>query len=278
MSKKITLLDGAGGTTLWAIAERNGVAKDPVWIYNIEHPEYVEELVKSYADAGSEMIYTNTFGANRLAVEKSSSYSAPEVVKAGVEISKRVLAGTGIKSALSIGPLSVLLEPFGDLEEDECEEIYEEMIKAGVEAGADAIVLETFLDLNMLSIAASVAVKYGVPVYCSMTFEKVGKTMFGNSVEDMVEELEPLGVAGVGMNCSLGPELAIPIIEEFAKQTTLPILFKPNAGLPVDGGESECTAESFAKAVEPALSYVSLVGGCCGSNPDYIREIKKLLE
>ena len=124
MSKKITLLDGAVGTTLWSIAEAHGVEKVPVWRYNIEHPEFVEELTRKYLEAGSEIILTNTFGANGPSVKHSSDYSVKDVVTAGVKITKKVTDGTGVKACMSVGPLSQILEPYGDLEEDECREIY----------------------------------------------------------------------------------------------------------------------------------------------------------
>ena len=280
MAAKPILLDGAVGTSLWAKAEANGINKDPVWIYNIEHPELVEELAKEYAASGSEIILANTFGANRLAVQRSSSYTTPQVVKAAVEITRKALEGTGKVTALSVGPLSVLLEPYGDLEEDECREIYQEMISAGVEAGAEAIMIQTFLDLAMMKIAAEVAVQYGLPVYCTLTFEKGGRTIMGNSVQDMIDELTPLGVTAIGMNCSLGPDLALPIIQEFAQKTDLPLVFKPNAGLPISagGGGSAIDADAFAQAVAPAFGIVSYIGGCCGSDPSYVSAIKALLD
>ena len=144
------------------------------------------------------------------------------------------------------------------------------------------IYLQTFLDLEMMRIATEVAKKYPVPVFCTMTFEKVGKTMMGNSVEDVVNVLEPLGIDAIGMNCSLGPELAIPVIKEFTKYTKLPLIFKPNAGLPVtnEAGQqvSPYTPEMFVKEVTPALDFVTYIGGCCGTDPTYIAELKKVIK
>ncbi|MBQ3860053.1 MAG: homocysteine S-methyltransferase family protein [Clostridia bacterium] len=277
MKEKITLLDGAVGTELWAKAEKNGWKKEPVWKYNIDHPEIVAELAREYADAGSDIILSNTFGANAPSVQKSSSYSVSEVVSAGVKIAKEAVGGRGIRVGLDAGPLSELMEPYGDLTEEEVAEIYAEMFEAGVGAGADLIFLETFIDLAMLRVAAEEAKKYGVPVFCSLSFERLGKTMMGNSPEDMIEELEPLGVDAIGMNCSLGPELAVPIIRKFAGKTSLPLLFKPNAGLPVmkaDGTVStEYSAKAFVDGIAPALDFVDYIGGCCGSAPSYIREL-----
>ena len=277
MKDKITLMDGAAGTMLWQKAEAHGWKKDPVWVYNIEHPEIVSELAVEYADAGSQIVQSNTFGANRPAVSRSSSYSVSEVVSSGVRIAKNAVAGRDIRVALSVGPLSALMEPYGDMTEEEAAEIYREICDAGMKEGADLILFETFMDINMLSAAAGVAKEYGVPVFCSMTFERRGKTMMGHSVEDMIEALEPLGVDAVGMNCSLGPDLALPVIREFAEKTSLPLLFKPNAGKPIlaaDGTAlAQYSASVFADDVVPALDVVDYVGACCGSDPGYIREL-----
>ncbi len=281
MKKKITLLDGAVGTTLWGIAEENGVEKVPVWKYNVEHPEFVVELVKRYVDAGCEIVLANTFGANGPAVKRSSDYTVAEVIEGGVRAAKKALEGTDVKLCLSLGPLMQLLEPYGDMEEEECAAIYDEMLDAGVGAGADMILIQTFMDLEMMRVATVEAKKYGLPVMCSMTFEKSGKTMFGNSVQDTIDVLTPLGIDAIGLNCSLGPDLALPIIKEFSEKTDLPLLFKPNAGKPIlseDGSTvTAYTAEQFAKDVQPALEFVSYIGGCCGSDAEYIKEIKKLL-
>ncbi len=281
MKKKITLLDGAVGTSLWGIAEKNGVEKVPVWKYNVEHPEFVVELVKRYVDAGCEIVLANTFGANGPAVKRSSDYTVAEVIEGGVRAAKKALEGTDVKLCLSIGPLMQLLEPYGDMEEEECAAIYDEMLDAGVGAGADMILIQTFMDLEMMRVATVEAKKYGLPVMCSMTFEKNGKTMFGNSVQDTIDVLTPLGIDAIGLNCSLGPDLALPIIKEFSEKTDLPLLFKPNAGKPIlseDGSTvTAYTAEQFAKDVQPALEFVSYIGGCCGSDEEYIKEIKKLL-
>lgn len=281
MKRDIILLDGAGGTSLWNMAEAQGFAKDPVWKYNVDHPELVEKLAEDYIAAGSQIIYTNTFGANGPAVARSSDYSVAEVVSAGVRIAKKAAAGTGVKVALDVGPLSILMEPYGDLTQEEAEEIFREQIGAGMAEHPDLIVLETFMDLEMLKVAAGVAKSYGVPVLCTMTFEARGRTMMGNRVEDIVEELTELGVDGVGLNCSLGPVDALPIIREFAEQTELPLVFKPNAGKPVlaeDGSViSPYSAQDFADDVAPVLDLVTYLGGCCGSSPEYISTLRKQL-
>lgn len=281
MAKRIKLLDGAVGTGLWEIAEKNGVKKVPVWIYNIEHPEFVVALHQGYIHAGAEMILANTFGANAPAVARSSSYDADTVVAAAVKLAKEAAAGAGVPVVLSAGPLAQLMEPWGDLTEDEVRSTYNRLFESGIKSGADAIMLQTFIDKDMMRVAAEEAKHFGVPVYCTLTFEKVGKTIMGNSVQDVIDCLAPLDINGIGINCSLGPDLAMPVVREFAEKTSLPVIFKPNAGKPIlaaDGsGSTSYDAASFVRDILPALPYVDMVGGCCGSNADYIRALKEAI-
>jgi 5-methyltetrahydrofolate--homocysteine methyltransferase len=282
MKPNITLMDGAVGTSLWAKAEARGIKKDPVWKYNKEHPDIVAELASEYADAGAKIILANTFGANGPAVKRSSDYTSPEIVSEGVKIAKTALAGRDVKIALSAGPLSALMEPYGDLTEEEAAEIYREMLEAGVKEGPDIILLQTFIDLAMMRVAAVEAKRFGLPVFCCLSFERRGRTMMGNSVEDMIEELVPLEVDAIGMNCSLGPDLALPVIREFAEKSPLPVIFKPNAGKPIlaaDGTTATTySAKVFADDVMPALDLVDYIGGCCGADPSYIRELAERMK
>ncbi len=282
MKKGITLMDGAVGTSLWAMAEERGIAKVPVWRYNVEHPELIEQLTKEYVDAGAEIILANTFGANGPMVRRSSSYDPAEVIASGVRAAKNALRGSGKKLALSIGPLSTMLEPFGDTTEEEAAEIFRVMLDAGMKEGPDLILVQTFIDLAMMEVAAREAMRYGVPVFCCMTFEKKGRTMFGNSVEDVIETLEPLGISGIGLNCSLGPDLAVPVMREFVGKTSLPLVFKPNAGKPIlapDGTTSTAfSVDEFVEDIAPALEFVDYIGGCCGSDPSYVRALKARIE
>ncbi len=283
MKNGVILLDGAMGTGLWAAAEAIGAAKVPVWIYNIEHPDLVIALTKQYIAAGAQVVQANTFGANRPSVERSSTYTVAEVVGRGVELARRAVAGTDVKVALSIGPLSEMMEPYGDLTEEEVEAIYAEQIGAGMAVGADMIVLETFMDIEMMRVATTVAKQYGVPVLCTMTFDARGKTMMGNSVARVAEELDDIGVDAMGMNCSLGPVEALAVIRKFAEATDTPLVFKPNAGLPVlapDGSTvSDYDAATFVREVLPALDIpVAYIGGCCGTDPSYIAALKEAVE
>lgn len=270
--KQIHLLDGSAGTALWEMADAAGVKKKSVWIYNMEHPEFVLELHRRYIEAGSEMIQANTFSVNRVSVARETDYTVDEIVSAAIKLAKQAAEGTGVKVYAAFGPLLQLMEPYGKLSAAEVEETYGELAESAAKAGADFIVLETFMDLRMAEIAVKAAKRHGIPVICSMTFEKRHRTLMGDSVEKIVNTLTPLGIDGVGINCSAGPVEALEIIKEYREKTDLPLYFKPNAGF----GEND-SAEQFAKDVAPALDFVSYIGGCCGTNAEYIKEIKKLL-
>jgi len=272
MDKKIMLLDGAAGTTLWELAEKNGIERAPVWKYNIEHPELVLELHRRYIEAGCDFIQTNTFSVNAHSVKRSSDYTVAEVVESAVKLAKKAVEGKDIKVYLSLGPLATLLEPYGKLTKAETHEIYTELVSVGAAAGAEYVMLETFMDLEMMRIAAEAALPFGLPVICSMTFEKRKRTMMGNTIQQIVDTLVPMGISGIGMNCSCGPVQALDIIKDFHTKTDLPLYYKPNSGM------GDCyDAVQFAREVQPALEYVSFVGGCCGCDDSYIKELGKLL-
>ncbi len=277
MNKTITILDGALGTSLWDMTED----KSPVWKFNLTNPDIVLNLHREFINAGSNIICANTFGANRMSL-KGEEYSVSEVATAAVEIAKKAVGDTDVLIACDVGPLTELLEPYGDLTTEDAYEIYTEQIDACMKAGADIIFLQTFMDIEMLKIAAKVASNYDVPLFCSMSFMEIGKTMMGNSVLDMIEELKEFNVAAIGMNCSLEPEKSLAIIKEFRANTNLPIIFKPNAGLPKfkDGLSTSGTdEEDFAKDVIKAADLGEIyIGGCCGTPPSYIKRMVMMLE
>ena len=269
----IVILDGAMGTKLWEKAEN----KVPVWRYNIENPAIVSEVTREYVDAGSEIVQANTFSANRYAL-KTMGYAVEDVVSAGVRLAKEAAAGKA-KVALDIGPLPVMMEPYGDLTEEEAQEAFEEMIAPGVKAGADVISFETFMDADMLRVAVHAASQFNLPIFATMTFTEVGKTIMGHSVEYFIEAMDGLPVTAVGLNCSLGPEKAAPLIASFEQYTDLPLILKPNAGKPITVNgvtRVEFDIDTFVADCLPALEHnVKYIGGCCGSDPDYVRALLK---
>ena len=271
----IVLMDGASGTCLW---EKAG-DRSPVWRYNIENPHIVSELAAEYVDAGSKIVMTNTFSANRPSM-KRTNYSVREIVSAGVALARDAVGGRA-KVALDVGPLPVFMEPYGDLTEEEAFELFDEQIRSGVPEKPDLIVLETFMDADMLRVAAEAAAKHDLPIFATMTFTEVGKTIMGHSVERFVKTMEGLPIAAVGLNCSLGPEKAVSVIGSFRQYTDLPLIFKPNAGKPivVDGQEKvEYDVDTFVADSLPALQYgVRYLGACCGSSPAYIRALSRAI-
>ncbi len=265
MEHRLKLMDGATGTRLWALAEAGGFTRAPVWSYNLTHPELVRQVAEEYIDAGSKLLCANTFTANAAEVARIPGMDACEVVAAGVRIAKQAADAAGdVCVAVDVGPLSTLLFPFGETEPEEARALFAGQIGAGVAAGADCVFLETFTGVDMLRIAAEEALRHPLPVLCSLSFDRSGRTMMGDGIGDIVDALEPLGIAALGINCSFGPASAVPIIREYAARTRLPLIVKPNA---------DCGAEDFAETLAPILPLVTYAGACCGSGPDYIRAL-----
>ncbi len=270
---EFVFLDGAMGTMLQANGlEAGGIPE----LLNFTRPELIADIHKAYAEAGARIVYANTFGANRYKLEHADK-SVTEVIKAAVENAKKAVSGKALV-ALDIGPIGQLLEPTGSLSFEEAYDIFREQVTAGAEA--DLIVFETMTDLYELKAAVLAAKENSsLPIVCTMTFEKNMRTFTGCSVSAMALLLEGLGVDAIGINCSLGPRELEPVVEELSRCTSLPIAVKPNAGLPDPvTGEYDVTPEEFAESVSGLVRYgIKLVGGCCGTTPDFIREVVKKL-
>ena len=278
MKKDIFLLDGANGTCLWAKTDDKG----PVWRYNKLFPDKVMELADEFINAGSDFILSNTFSANRPSVDPYD-FTVEEVVREGVALAKNAAKGRA-KVLLDIGPLTGLLIPFGNIAKEEAREVFREMMKYGMMEKPDGILLETFMDLEMLKIACEEARAYDTPLLCSMSFTKYnpkkgGRTMFGNTPSQIVKELAQFSPEAVGLNCSEGPEETLPIIKEFGEATDMPLIYKPNAGMPKVEGGAEIDYEDFAREVSKAaeIANVKYIGGCCGSSPQYIEALANKL-
>lgn len=273
-SKEFVLLDGAMGTLI----QKSGVKYDSVpETLNITHPELIESFHKAYAEAGSDIVYANTFGANGYKLMESG-YSVDEIIKSGVENAKKAVQGTDCLVALDIGPIGQLLEPAGSLSFDSAYDYFKEQIVAG--QGADVIVFETMTDLYELK-AAVLAAKENSdkPIIATMTFERNGRTFTGVSPASMAVTLTGLGVDAIGVNCSLGPDELEGVVSEISKYTDLPLVIKANAGLPdPNSNEYDILPDKFADCVADLLKYgVKIIGGCCGTTPEYIAEIGKML-
>lgn len=269
-------MDGAMGTML----QRSGLplGQRPE-LLNLTNPRQITDIHRAYIEAGAEVIYANTFGAGELKLE-GSGHTVEEVVSAGIRNAKAAAEGTEVKVALDMGPLGELLEPAGSLTFERAYECYARMARAGRAAGADLAVLETMTDLYEVK-AGVLAVRENtdLPLLVSMTFEENGRTFTGCSVRAMAAVLEGLGVDAVGINCSLGPDEIYPLAAALCEATSLPVFVKPNAGLPdPETGDYHISPEGFAASLARYADLgVCMAGGCCGTDPAYIRALKEKL-
>ena len=272
----IVILDGAMGTVLQRKGLKPGGQPE---LLNLEQPELIRSVYEDYVAAGSQVVYTNTFGASALKLSRTGK-TVEEVVTAAVKLAKEAV-GDRARVALDIGPLGQLLEPLGTMSFEQAYELFKEQAVAGAKAGADLAVIETMTDLQEAR-AALLAVKENtdLPVMVTMSFEARGRTFTGCTVTSMARTLEGLGADAIGLNCSLGPDILAPMLRELCQNTRLPVIAKPNAGLPNPvTNQYDMTPEDFAAAIVPCLEAgVTIFGGCCGTSPDYIRALSAALE
>ena len=265
------------GTMLQAAGMPVGIVPET---WNITHPESIISVHRRYLEAGTQVLYTNTFGVNRFKAARCG-YSVAELTSAGVRCAREAAAGTTARVALDIGPIGQLLEPLGTLRFDEAYDVFREILVAGEAAGADLVIIETMSDLYEVKAAVLAARENTrLPVWVTMTFEASGRTFLGTTVPSMAMTLDGLGVDAMGFNCSLGPRDLLPMLAELRRWTDRPLILKPNAGLPDPAtGEYSVTPEEFAEELAPAPELgVTILGGCCGTSPDYIRALSDRLD
>lgn len=299
--KQITILDGGMGTMLQAMGAPMGKVPEEL---NVTHPKLLKQIHHSYIESGADILYANTFSANRYKL-RDSQYTVAELVSAGIRNAREAageaagssrensfarddggqqtqgeeVAARRIRVALDIGPVGKLLEPNGDLKFEEAYEIFREMLEAGEAAGADLVVFETMTDLLEIKAAVLAAKEHtSLPIYATMSFEKNGRTFTGVTVAAAAITLTALGVDALGINCSLGPAEMLPMAEEMLQYTHLPVIVKPNAGLPnLMTQQYDLVPEEFAQAMGQMLEKgVRIVGGCCGTTPEYIQRLQEV--
>ncbi len=273
--KKRYVLDGGMGTML----QNAGMSPEETTPeFGLAHPEILTEIHQKYMEAGSDIVYASTFGTNRFKNKEISDHSLEEAVRIQVQAAvkaKENMAAKGkeVAVALDLGPLGELLEPMGTLSFENAYDAFREVIQAGCHM-ADLIVIETMTDLYEVKAAVLAAKETcDLPVMVTMTFEENGRTFTGVSLEAMALTLEGLGVDAMGINCSLGPMEIFPMAEKLRSLTTLPMVIKPNAGLPDPAtGIYDITCDQFVEKMEDFLKLgVELIGGCCGTTPEYIQ-------
>lgn len=277
LGKELLFFDGGMGTLLQERGLRPGELPET---WNIEHTEEIFDIHRQYFEAGSDIVLANTFGANALKFH-SDEYELEDIVTAAVVSAKEganfgVHDGREVYVALDVGPTGKLLKPMGDLSFEDAYAAFAETMRYGEEAGADLIHIETMSDTYEVK-AAVLAAKENtkLPVFVTMIFDENGKLLTGGDVPGVVAMLEGLRVDALGMNCGLGPKQMLPVLKEVMKYTSLPVIVKPNAGLPKqkDGvAYYDVEPEDFAKTMkEIALLGGCVIGGCCGTTPEHIR-------
>lgn len=280
LKKQIVILDGAMGTELQKKGMSGGVCPE---LWCLENPQHLINLYESYQKAGSGLVYTCTFGANRF---KLKQYKASQdVYKVNFELAglARKTVGKNILVAGDIGPTGLFVEPFGPLAFEEAVDAFKEQARGLIDGGCDLIVIETMIDIQEAR-AALLAVKELADIFTivSMTYEKDGHTLGGTSPQSAVITLQSLGADAVGCNCSAGPEQMIDMVSAMKPYATVPLLAKPNAGMPLlKNGETvfEMNAKTFAAfSVKLVAAGANLLGGCCGTTPEHIRALKKSVE
>ncbi len=269
-------LDGGTGTLLQAMGLAPGELPE---LWNMKYPDRITALHRAYFEAGSNIVYTNTFGANPLKYDgREGRPHLFEVVRAAVSCARAAAnEGEGRYVALDIGPLGRMLEPLGDLPFEDAVGLFAEIVRAGA-AEADLVAIETMNDAYETK-AALLAVKEncGLPVIVTNVYDEKGRLMTGATPETMVAMLEGMGADAVGMNCSLGPAKMVELVPRFAAAASVPIIVKPNAGLPrAQGGSAvyDVGPDGFAASMQKAVLYgARIVGGCCGTTPEFIRAL-----
>lgn len=279
-ARRVLLLDGATGSCLRSMGMPVGVSTE---LWALEHPDAILTLQRSYVEAGSDIIYAPTFSANRLGLSMYGLEDRLAEINAGlVSLSRKAAAGR----ALVAGDLTTTgkaLEPKGDLTYQQLLDVYAEQIDILAHAGADLLVAETMLSIDETMAAVEAAHSVcDLPIMCSMTLEADGQLLFGGSAVDAVESLQALGAAAVGLNCSVGPDQLEAVVSSMKSVATVPLIVKPNAGMPVmdDRGVAHysMTPDDFAASMKKLLwRGARLVGGCCGTSPEYIRALAGVL-
>ena len=280
LTEKVTLLDGATGSNLFVMGMPRGICSEE-WI--LDHEDVLIQLQREYVEAGSQILCAPTFGANRFNL---SSYGlgahVEEMNHELVKISKKAVD----KNAYVAGDITAIVKMIGmspDATYEKAMERYKEQIRYLVDAGTDVILMETMTSMDEAMAALEAAQEVcDLPVLCSMTIDADGSIYAGGHIFEAAETLQAMGADAVGINCSVGPEQLVSIVEGLNKILTVPMIVKPNAGMPKisDTGEAsyDMTPERFGISMKGLLEKgAKIVGGCCGTTPDFIRELKKIV-
>ncbi|MCG8617015.1 MAG: homocysteine S-methyltransferase family protein [Desulfobacterales bacterium] len=278
------LFDGAMGSLLIARGLAPGEAPES---WNVNRPEDILEIHKSYYAAGADMATTNTFGASAMKLKKmGASESMEDVNRAGVELARQS-CGPDQFVAADIGDLGEMLTPMGPVSKEEAVAAFADQASVMADAGPDLFIIETMFDLNMaLAAVEGIRSVTDLPVACTMTFKETPKgffTIFGHGIADSMKALADEGCSIVGANCAMGSDTMVRLAEEIKASVNLPVIVQPNAGLPQTDGDGNVTypetPDEFADNLMKIKALgIEILGGCCGTTPDYIRTVRTRLQ
>lgn len=280
LTKNILLLDGATGSNLMAAGMPRGVCTE-TWV--LQHKEILQKLQKAYIDAGSRIIYAPTFGANRINLKlhhledkiKEMNYELVAIAKESAN-GQAFIAG-------DITTTGKMMAPSGDLTYEEAFEVYEEQISFLRDAGVDMIIAETMINIEETLAAVDAASQVcELPILCTMTVEADGSIFSGGNAVEAALALESAGAAAVGINCSVGPDQLVSVVRNIKEAVSIPVIAKPNAGMPLIDEQGNAvynmTPAEFAKHMKVLVENgASIIGGCCGTTPEYIRAVAEEL-
>lgn len=279
-AEQILILDGATGSNLLKRGMPYGVCTE-LWV--TEHPQVMKQLQEEYIQMGSDIIYAPTFSGNRIKLKEYGLLDRMEELNERlVEISREASGGNAFVAG-DITMTGAQLEPMGDLSFEELVDVYKEQIRLVVAAGADLLVVETMMSLQETRAAVLAAREVcDLPVMATLSFQENKKTLYGVSAKAAAVVLQGLGVDAVGLNCSAGPDKMLETVKELASYAQVPVIAKPNAGMPKlskdHGTEYDMDAETFAAHMESLLDAgASILGGCCGSTPEFIGRVAEMV-
>lgn len=275
----ILLLDGATGSNLYKAGMPRGVSTEQ-WI--LEHPQVLKDLQRAYVRAGSRIVYAPTFAANSISLKNFGLEKETERLNMELFQVSREAVGHEALVAGDVTTTGKLLKPAGELTYETLVHVYQEQIGVLARAGADLLVLETMMGLEETMAALDAAKSVcDLPVMCTLSLESDGTARFGGGAAEIAETLDAMGASAVGVNCSCGPDQLVSVIRTMRQNASVPIIAKPNAGMPVITALGDVvynmTPETFARHMEALVEAgASVIGGCCGTDASYISELRKL--
>ncbi len=276
----VVLLDGATGSNLRRAGMPVGICTE---LWALEHPEVIQFLQRAYVEAGSRIIYAPTFSANRISLSMHGLQDRlTELNTKLVALSKEASGGRAYVAG-DVTTTGKMLEPRGEISYQELFDVYKEQIRVLADAGADLIVAETMLDVEETLVVLDAAQAVcDLPVMCSLTMEADGSGLYGGNAVEMVESLQEMGAAAVGLNCSVGPDQLEAVVASMKAVAKVPVIAKPNAGMPLIDEKGiahyNMKPEQFAQAMKRLVEKgAQVIGGCCGTDPEYIRKLAEII-